>query len=253
MKLINYHQQLKLLFLKSRRLNSGFIMMEVLVGIFIIVLFTGITMQIMLTATLLKARAQQYSEANAWIQQDLEDIKYQATIYKSTSLTVTATIGQSSIVVAAANDFEVNDKLKIGTDNTTYAISSISGNNLTITPGLAIAQPVSSAIIANQSIRCGTSASPATITTGFADAFQDKITGSNITTASNNFDITKTSSTSGRQFRLRRSTTITDVPSYNVLQINYSISEILSGATFAIVTADRKAEVVPTVSFLCPR
>lgn len=124
MKLINYHQQLKLLFLKSRRSNSGFTMMEVLVGIFIVASFTGITMQIMLTATLLKARAQQYSEANAWIQQDLEDIKYQATIYKSTSLTVAATIGQSSIAVAAVNDFEVNDKLKIGTDSTTYAISS---------------------------------------------------------------------------------------------------------------------------------
>ncbi len=228
-------------------------MMEVVVGILMVTLFTGIAMQSMAIATLLKARAQQYSEAISWIQQDLEDIKYQATIYKSTTLAAAGTIGLSSIAVTSGNDFEVNDKLKIGTDSTTYTISSISGNNLTISPSLAIDLPVSSTVVANQSIRCGTSASPATIATGFADAFRDKITGSDITTTSNNVDITKTGSTSGKQFRLRRSTTISDVAPYNLLQINYSISEIHAGATFSVVMADLSAEVVPTGSFLCPR
>lgn len=157
MKLIDRHQQLKQLFLKSRRSDSGFTMMEVIVGIVMVTLFTGIAMQSMAIATLLKARAQQYSEAIAWIQQDLEDIKYQATIYKFTSLTAAATIGQSSISVAAANDFEINDKLKIGTGSITYTITNISGNNLTISPGLTIDLPVSSTVVANQSIRCGTS------------------------------------------------------------------------------------------------
>ena len=61
-------------------------MIEVLVGILITTLFIGISMQFMVLSSLLKARSQQYSEAMSWIQEDLEDIKYQASKYKLSSL-----------------------------------------------------------------------------------------------------------------------------------------------------------------------
>lgn len=253
MKPINSHQALKSLLTKSRQLEAGFSLIEVVTGIVMMALFTGIAMQGMAVASLLKSSAKQYSAAIAWIQEDLENIKHQAVIYKTTSLSSAAAADTSSISVATANDFEINDKLKIGTDNTTYTISSISGNTLSISPHLTANLAAGAPLVASQSIRCGTSISPSTITTGYADGFRDKITGADISGTSNDYNINKTDSNTGKQFQLRRSTTLANVSPYNVVKIKYTIAEISSNSSYSLPLANLSTELVPSASFLCPR
>lgn len=252
MRLSNHHQKNKLLPSKLRATRSGFVMIEVIMGILIMTLFIGIAMQFMVFSSLLKARAQQYSESMAWIQQDLEEIKYQASKYKSSSLSdTTAAINSSTIVLSSAHDFQVDDKLKIGTDSTTYTIGSISGNTLTISPNLAVASPASAPVVTTESIRCNKTATPATITTGFADGFRDRIIGSDSSATSSDIDTTKTSTRNGKQFRLRKTISIVNVAPYNTLQIDYRVAEIYGSAAFGISIADTYAEVVPPTSFSC--
>lgn len=245
--------QIKLLLLKScRARQSGFTMIEVLVGMIILTLFIGIAMQGMVFASLLKSRAQQYSEAMNWIQQDLEEIKYQATKYKANVLSANAAVNSTSIALSSADSFEVNDKIQIGTDTTTYTITNISGNALTISPNLAVDIPANSPVLATESVRCNKSATPATITTGFADGFRDRVVGSDLSTTSNYSDINKNSSKTGKQYRVRRTLSLANIAPYNVVQVNYSVAEIYGTGSFGISVVDLYAEVLPNTSFACP-
>ena len=229
-------------------------MMEVLVGIVITTLFIGISMQFMVLSSLLKARSQQYSEAMSWIQEDLEDIKYQASKYKLSSLDSTAAvINSSTISLSSAQGFEVNDRIKIGTDTTTYTTSAVNANTLTISPNLAVASPASSPVVLTQSIRCNLVTTPVTITTGFADGFRDRIIGSTLSVTSSDTDTIKISSKSGKQYRLRRTISLVNVAPYNTIQINYQVSEAYGSGSFGILIADTYVEVVPPTSFSCPQ
>ncbi|NCJ07458.1 prepilin-type N-terminal cleavage/methylation domain-containing protein [Synechococcales cyanobacterium C] len=61
------------------RLNhKGFTLVEVMVGILITVTFVGAAMQALVVASLFKVRAQEYSEATTWIQEDLELVRFEA-------------------------------------------------------------------------------------------------------------------------------------------------------------------------------
>lgn len=62
--------------------EQGFTLVEVLVAILITTLFVAVSMQAMVLAAVFKTRAQQYAEATTWIQEDLENVKYQASRYK---------------------------------------------------------------------------------------------------------------------------------------------------------------------------
>ena len=247
----NYYHKKEVILLPLNSQQSGFILVEVLSGILIMTLFIGVAMQLMVYSSLLKARAQQYSEATAWIQQDLEDIKYQASRYKSSYLSAASSIASTSISLSSAQSFEVNDKLKIGDDPTEYTINSISGNSITISPSLEIVSTVDSPVTAIDSTRCGTT--PATRTTGFADGLRDTIVGSNLSVVSNNLDTTKTSTRSNQQFRLRRTISLANTVPYNLLEINYTVSQIYGSSSFGISVADTYAEVVPSTSFSCPQ
>lgn len=252
MKFSNHHKKLKLFLVTTKRSHAGFTMLDSIVGILVISLFVGLAMQGLAVGALLKANARNYSEALAWIQQDMENIKYQAATYKSNSLSLAAAANASSIVVASASDFETNDLINIGSDATYYTISSINGNTLAISPNLAASIPVNAKVVATQSVRCGTSANPPTITTGFADGLRDKLAGTNSTATSNNYDITETSSKSGKQFRLRRSTTLVNAYPYNLLQVDYTVSEIIGNSSFGVSMADLHTEILPDTALSCP-
>lgn len=62
--------------------EQGFTLVEVLVAILITTIFVAVSMQAMVLAAVFKARAQEYAEATTWIQEDLENVKYQASRYK---------------------------------------------------------------------------------------------------------------------------------------------------------------------------
>jgi type II secretory pathway pseudopilin PulG len=75
--MISPKAQLLFFQLQSRRqkTSEGFSMIEVLVGILMILSFTLISAQSMVTATAIRVRAQEKSETSNWIQQNLESVK----------------------------------------------------------------------------------------------------------------------------------------------------------------------------------
>ncbi|NJM75168.1 MAG: type II secretion system protein [Acaryochloridaceae cyanobacterium RU_4_10] len=54
--------------------NQGFTMVEVVVGILLVLIFTMIAMQAMVMATAIRVRSQEVTEASRWIQKDLENL-----------------------------------------------------------------------------------------------------------------------------------------------------------------------------------
>lgn len=68
--------------LKLPKQEQGFTLVEVLVAILITTLFVAVSMQAMVLAAVFKTRAQESAEATTWIQEDLENVKYQASRYK---------------------------------------------------------------------------------------------------------------------------------------------------------------------------
>ncbi|NJM65687.1 MAG: prepilin-type N-terminal cleavage/methylation domain-containing protein [Acaryochloris sp. RU_4_1] len=63
----------------SHQQQTGFTLVEVLVGLLVIVGFISTAMQALVTATVFKVKGQEISEATTWIQQDLEQVKFDAT------------------------------------------------------------------------------------------------------------------------------------------------------------------------------
>jgi hypothetical protein len=57
---------------------SGFTLLDVMVGILLSLLFTGVAMQSIVMSTYLRSKSQGDSEASVWIQEDIERIKYEA-------------------------------------------------------------------------------------------------------------------------------------------------------------------------------
>jgi prepilin-type N-terminal cleavage/methylation domain-containing protein len=130
--------------------NQGFTLVEVLVAILITTLFISVAMQGIVIAALFKAKAQESSEATTWIQEDLENVKYNAATFKYTSLAANANSGASSITVASADDFAVNDRLQVGTDTGIYRITEKkSKTTLNITPNLGTTQSQGAAVVMN--------------------------------------------------------------------------------------------------------
>jgi prepilin-type N-terminal cleavage/methylation domain-containing protein len=122
---------------KLPKQNQGFTLVEVLVAILITTIFVSVAMQAMAIAAFFKVKAQEYAEATTWIQEDLEQAKYQAANYQYTSLTSTIV---NPIGVAATDSFAVNDRLRISSDSSTYTVNGKNSLTLTITPTLGIPQ-----------------------------------------------------------------------------------------------------------------
>ena len=71
-----------LLWSRSTAPEGGFTLSEVLVAIILTTTFVAVAMQGMVVAMLLKAKALQVSEANRWVQTDIEQIRSQIAINK---------------------------------------------------------------------------------------------------------------------------------------------------------------------------
>ena len=203
--------------------EQGFTLAEVLIAIIITTLFVGVTMQGMVIAVLFRVKAQEYTEATSWIQEDLEDVKYKADNFQfpQTKLTADAIAGSSSITVVSSqnpsNIFAANDTLKVGLDPAIYKVTVINGNSLTITPNLGTTQFQNAAVIATK--MCNPSAKNA----GLADGLRDTLTGASTVDSSYPVpDLTRTIRT-GKSLSLRRTTTLSDALPYNVLQVSYLV------------------------------
>lgn len=235
--------------------EQGFTLVEVLVAILITTLFVSVTMQGMVIAAIFKAKAQEHAETTTWIQEDLENVKYQAAIlqFPQTTLAAAAVKDTSTIIVTSASIFAVNDTLRVGLDPINYTISAIAANTLTITPVLAANQLINTAVVATK--MCNPQGVNAQ-NEGLADAVRDKILMSEGSPATvinpNNVASTKTFRM-GKSFSRRRTTTLSGNFPHNVLQVRYEVSQ---GSTFnpnpLQITAKFDTEVIPDVAFKCP-
>jgi prepilin-type N-terminal cleavage/methylation domain-containing protein len=71
--------------------NQGFSLIEVMIGILILFGFVAAAMQTLVASAAIKVKAQERSEATAWIQQDIELIRYRASQLPATTTLCSAT------------------------------------------------------------------------------------------------------------------------------------------------------------------
>jgi prepilin-type N-terminal cleavage/methylation domain-containing protein len=231
--------------------DRGFGLVEVLVAILVISSFVGVTMQAVVISAISRAKAQQYTESTNWIQQDLEQVKYQADDldFPQSKLTSDPTIGGNLITISSTvdggtiNDFSVNDTFKIGIDTTTYKITAVSDSTttrtLTISPALAKPQVTNTEVFSMK--KC----SATTSTTGLAEALKNKLPASPLE-----------KEIKGKNFTLTRTTEVSSASPYNVLKVNYNVtptSVITNGisSNSELSIASFYIEVIPNVSFQC--
>lgn len=252
---------------KSLQQEQGFALVEVLVAILITTLFVAVSMQAMLVAAVLKARAQEFTEATTWIQEDLENVKYSAASLQYTSLVDETEIYPTGVetapllhettdrklYVASVDGFEVNDALKVGTDSSSNTISSIDTANKTITLSAELGTTQPKGALVTATTRCNLAR-----TTGFADRLRDQVTGSNKNTVSNDFEnppSTGNNLTSGdplkskltsKKFSLTRTIIIPDSAPYNVLEVSYSVAPPNAHTTLTAAAASNTSSLSVT-------
>lgn len=233
------------MFKKLLQRNQGFTLVEVLVAILIATIFISVTMQMMVIAAVFKTKAQEYTEATTWIQEDLDNVKYKAAKLQHTSLTAVATPAINALQVADVDGFQAGDTLIIGTDSTDNTIAT--GGINTTTKTITLTAALGTNWLVNTEVSATSKCNPASIEAGLADSLQDNITGSNLTASSNDFDIPKTGRT-GKAYTMRRTTTIVNAAPYNVLQVSYTVSPVSGGSSIA----NFSTEVIPDAALQCP-
>ncbi len=252
--------------------NQGFTLVEVLVAIIITTLFIAVAMQGMVIAALLKARAQQYTAATNWIQQDLETVKNQAAQFSS--LTQKANANDTSLNVSSVNGFADGDVLKVGTDTGSYTIvnNGIDKINLTLKlAGTALVSAQSKGNLVVDTKWCAASATSG----GFANYFYQIMptivdttqsiiiggiaynplantnTNPNPRIFGNNSNPNSPTSGGIKLWLLRNAADSANAP-YNVLQLNYAVVPDVNGAPGTFPVATLYTEVIPNAALQCP-
>lgn len=248
---------------KLMQREQGFSLVEVLVAILIATLYVTVTMQMMVVATIIKARAQEFVEATTWIQEDLEDIKYQAANYQYALLDAAASSTGKSFKLTSVDDkqFKDGDTLLIGTD---------SSNNIIAPSGV---KPETKEITLNNELGTNwligspvvviTRCNPPASNVGFADGLRDWITDDNhadgVTDITTNdtpsFNKTLVSKVTNKKFRLSRTATIYSTPNdfpYSLLKVSYDVLPIYSNGTVGPSIAKFYTNVIPNAALQCP-
>jgi prepilin-type N-terminal cleavage/methylation domain-containing protein len=243
--------------------EHGFTLVEVLVAILIATIFVTVTMQMMVMATIFKVRAQEYAEATNWIQQDLENVKFQASqigIKEVQSMTAS-----NDLITIPNHGFTNGDPVVFQGDgtiagglskSTTYYVIDTATNTFKVAStagGTAIdltsdSDSSTGSLISIATAKCAAISAD----TGYADSLRDLINDpSNASANRTSVPISKTSSFTTKQFTLTRNTTIpssTNDKPYNVLQISYDVSPTSGGTS----VASFYTEVIPNAAFQCP-
>lgn len=232
--------------LKLSRLEQGFTLVEVMISILIVSMFVAVSLQSMVFAAYFKARAKGFNQAKIWIQEDLENLRYQASQLQNTSLRTDADPGATVLQVVSIKGFEPGDSLLIGTGSTseTIAVEGVDAANRTIrlSSGLTTAQSARAHVVATTKCNAGST------DTGFADHLQDNLTAlsqgnANSTTKTFLRDETHPED---KTYTLTRTPTVRNVAPYEVLQLTYSVTR---GGDPAMTIY---TEVTPDAVFQCP-
>lgn len=254
---------------KLRQQEQGFTLVEVLVAILIATIFITVTMQMMVIAAIFKVRAQEYTEATTWIQEDLENVRYQASNRIGSIQSMTASndlitvlyhdfangdqvafVGDGTIAVGLSKNtiYYVRDVVRdIVTNSFTFKVASTAGGS-----AIDLTSDSTGSLTSIASTRCTATSN----TTGYADSLRDLI--NDPTDLSRNrlsVSFSKTSRLTKKQFTLTRASTIPNDPSdpnkykpYNVLYIKYTVTPVSGGDP----VASSYTEVIPNAALQCP-
>jgi prepilin-type N-terminal cleavage/methylation domain-containing protein len=229
---------------KITQQEQGFTLVEVLVAILIITVFIATAMQAITIAAVFRVRAKQYSEATNWIQEDLENVRQQAFVLGSTTLSAVPTANSLS-VPSGTTGFAAGNRLQIGTiSGTLFTISNTytaGSTTIAVTPALTAAQITATP--------AGTPVS--VIATGSTDTTLCYATAQNDgfgNFLSNNLPtLNSTKTIAGATYTLSRTATVRVTRSYEVLQLTHSVAQ---GTKPPVATFN--TEVIPNATFQCP-
>lgn len=220
-------------------------------------MYVTVTMQMMVIATIIKTRAQEFVEATTWIQEDLENIKYQATNYQYTLLKTKASSTDKSLELNSVDNFKDGDDLIIGTDYTNNKIASSGVNNdqkkITL-KNEPLGNTLGTNWLPGTPVAVITRCNPLATNAGFADGLRDLITDTDHSVDTPvNTDIPKTSNVTKKTFRLKRTTSFSSNFPYNMLQVNYDVSPTSSdGSVSGPSIAKFYIDVIPNAALQCP-
>lgn len=236
---------------KLLKQEQGFTLIEVLVAILIATSFITVAMQIMAIAAVFKVRAQEFAEATNWIQEDLENVKYEATNFQYTSLKEAANSATTVLQLNSVDNFQPGDTVIVGTDSINNKIAP--GGVDTTAKTITLTAPLGTNWLANSVVAVTTKCNPTSrdVNQGFADGLRDWITRN--TDPVENFKSSKLFT--NKKFRLLRTTTLSSDYPYAVLQLNYDVSPTSSfgGAVSGESVASFYTEVIPNAALQCPK
>jgi prepilin-type N-terminal cleavage/methylation domain-containing protein len=222
---------------KISKQEQGFTLVEVLVAILIAIIFVTIAMQMMVMAAFFKVRAQEYAEATSWIQEDLENLKYQAANYQYTILKVAANSTDIVLQVSSVDNFQAGDTLIIGNDSTNNTIQSINSSatppTITLTAALDSNWSIDIPVVATTRCNPGAPTDPR-----FDSGLLAQLPTSPISKASKLF--------TNKTYSLTR--TITSDSPYRVLKVSYDVLPSSGGES----VASFYTEVIPNAALQCP-
>jgi type II secretory pathway pseudopilin PulG len=223
--------------------NCGLSLVEVVAGMLIAGTFVAVALQAMVVAKSFQAKGTEFNQANNWIQQDLESVKQQAALYQSTTLANAVAGGSNTLAVGWANGFATGNRIRVGTDPTTYQISAVNATatpkTLTITPTLSTPQPAGTRVSTTD--RCTATSSGL----GFAQGLRSALSPVNPDTR----DIL------GGRFTLNRGgyagatyPSIRNAAPYYILELSYQVLPQGGGTPIAQLAT----EVIPDAALHCP-
>lgn len=236
--------------------SQGFTLVEVAVSILVLTIFIGTAMQGLVLSTSFKVRAKQLTEANSWIQQDLEDVKAVASDvnqvpHTSALLYADALAGDTTIKVTQLAGFRLGDSIVIGTESNSNEIASLQtltdpATNtdyleVTLRDPLTSTQTMDSTALVLA--RCRSHLD----TGGFA-AYLDE-TLSAVTSETDNSSTPKSGQKTilGQKFTLQRTTSVRQAEPYQILEVTYNVTD-----ENLKTVAQVSSEVVPNAFFDCP-
>ena len=218
--------------------QQGFTLLEVLVAIVVITAFINVALMGLVTAALFKSKAKAYSNGITWIQADLEAVRDKAA--NLSTLSANAAAQQKEVVLESAVGLANNDQVRIGTDSTTYTIQSISGNSLTLTANLAIAQSANAGVTAVS--KCTATSANAGFAYYLQQDLQQGLPSSPFTKyiGGKAYTVTRSSEVKSSPF--------TATPRYEVLALSYTVTP---QSNSNVKVASIYAEVIPSAFYQC--